>query len=56
MRQHGDDAVNKIYTGAAQAGLQIQRTVFPHIMADIGDMDSEPEQIRAETLNMYSVI
>ena len=43
LRQHRDDAVNKIDTRAALACLAVERLILTHIPADIGDVDAEEE-------------
>ena len=56
VRQHRDDPVHQIDTGAALARFLIERTVFPHIVADIGNMYAKPEQAGADLFDMYGII
>ena len=56
MGEHGNDPIDKVDAGAALTGFQVQRTIFAHIMADIGNMNAKTKQAIVQLFHVNRVV
>ncbi len=56
LREHGDHPVDQVHGGAALECFLVDRAALLHVMADVGDVDADLEQVVALPLDREGVV